>query len=237
MPKHSFWSTLPGILTALGGVITALATLVGALYSAGIIGRQGEAPAATLVATAQPAGASSTATAAPGANPRLRTLPTMLSGDAIDAMLVAQGYYDQRRNPAGRGVAHQYESKVVEAAPVVLDHATGLTWNRQISVSTTLAAADRYIQGLNKERLAGFGDWRLPTLEEAMSLMEPTPHDGFHLDPVFPRGPSFIWTADRLADGRGLVIYFADGILSPESPEFNAWVRAVRSTPTPPRAP
>jgi hypothetical protein len=32
----SFWTTLPGILTAIGGIIIAIATLVGALSAAGI---------------------------------------------------------------------------------------------------------------------------------------------------------------------------------------------------------
>ncbi len=34
--KQSFWTTLPGILTAIGGIILAVATLVGALHAAGL---------------------------------------------------------------------------------------------------------------------------------------------------------------------------------------------------------
>ncbi|MCB9501891.1 MAG: DUF1566 domain-containing protein [Deferribacteres bacterium] len=30
-----------------------------------------------------------------------------------------------------------------------------------------------YIDSLNKANFAGYSDWRLPTLEEAMTLMEP----------------------------------------------------------------
>ena len=105
----------------------------------------------------------------------------------------------------------------------------GLTWNWARSASMTLGEAERYIRGLNAESFAGFSDWRLPTLEEAMSLMEPAARDQLHVDPVFARGVNFIWTADRVADGRGLVIYFYDGILRPERIEFNAGVRAIRS--------
>ncbi|MGH2631480.1 MAG: hypothetical protein ACRDHI_13120 [Actinomycetota bacterium] len=35
-PKPSFWSTIPGVLKALGGLILAVATLLGALTAAGI---------------------------------------------------------------------------------------------------------------------------------------------------------------------------------------------------------
>ena len=40
--KSSFWSTLPGILTALGGLLAGVAGLVTALYTAGIIGTPSE---------------------------------------------------------------------------------------------------------------------------------------------------------------------------------------------------
>jgi hypothetical protein len=232
--NESFWSTLPGILTAFAGVLTALATLVGALYSAGVIGGRESAPPPEAAATSPSTLASSAEPATTPPSDRLRSLPAILSGDAIDAMLLTRGFYDKRRNPGGKGVAHQYDAQVIDGTPVVLDRATGLAWHRRGSDTMTLAAAEGYVQQLNKERVAGFADWRLPTLEEAMSLMEPTPQDLFHLDPVFPRGVNFIWTADRLADGRGLVIYFADGVSSAEPAEFNAWVRPVRSTPAAP---
>lgn len=38
--EQSFWTTVPGILTGIGGVIGAGAALVTALYSAGIIGNR-----------------------------------------------------------------------------------------------------------------------------------------------------------------------------------------------------
>jgi hypothetical protein len=43
--KVSFWSTMPGMLTALGAIIGASAGLITALYSAGIIGTKDKPPA------------------------------------------------------------------------------------------------------------------------------------------------------------------------------------------------
>jgi hypothetical protein len=53
-PRKSFWETVPGILTAIGGTIGAVAALLTALYTTGIIGNRG-APANTPspVATVQ----------------------------------------------------------------------------------------------------------------------------------------------------------------------------------------
>jgi len=43
--KVSFWSTIPGMMTALGAIIGASAGLITALYSAGIIGTKDKPPA------------------------------------------------------------------------------------------------------------------------------------------------------------------------------------------------
>jgi len=159
----------------------------------------------------------------------LRSVAVTLSSDQVNAMLVKGGFYDKKRNASGKGIAHEYESQAIGDAVVVVDHATGLMWQKAGSNTMNLADATNYINRLNAEKFAGFSDWRLPTLEEAMSLMEPQAHDEFHIDPVFQRGVNFIWTADRTPDGRGWVLYFYDGILAAEQADFNAWTRPVRS--------
>ena len=73
---------------------------------------------------------------------------------------------------------------------------------------------------LNAGGHAGYRDWRLPTAEEAASLMEKTPIDGRHIDPVFGRGVNFIWTADRTPSGDAYVAYWFDGRLATERPTF-----------------
>jgi hypothetical protein len=42
--RPSFWSTLPGILTALGAIIAASAGLITTLYSVGVIGNKNKPP-------------------------------------------------------------------------------------------------------------------------------------------------------------------------------------------------
>lgn len=151
-----------------------------------------------------------------------------LSSASVNAMLVRRDFFDKRRNASGKGIAHEYEPRAIGDAVVVIDHATRLMWQKGGSSLMTLDKAEDYIGRLNAERYAGFSDWRLPTLEEAMSLLEPEAYDEIHIDPVFQRGVNFIWTADRTPTGRGWMIYFYSGILAAETPQFNAWVRAVR---------
>lgn len=153
-----------------------------------------------------------------------------LSSDKVNTMLVKHDFYDKIRNASGKGVTHKYKPQAIADAVVVIDHATRLMWQKKGSEPMTLNKAENYISHLNTKTFAGFSDWRLPTLEEAMSLMEPQAYDKFHIAPVFHRGVNFIWTADRTPDGRGWMLYFFDGYLNAEQPGFNAWVRAVRWT-------
>jgi hypothetical protein len=159
----------------------------------------------------------------------LRSAPAVLSSAKVDAMLVRLDYFERRRNPSGKGVAHRYAARAIGDAVVVDDGATGLTWQKVASEDPmTFDKATAWVDDLNGRRWAGFTDWRLPTAEEAMSLMEPDPADDFHIARAFSRGGNFIWTADRPPDGGGWVVYFYDAILVSESERFNAWVRAVR---------
>ena len=153
-----------------------------------------------------------------------------VSNEKVDAMLVKHGLYDKIRNPSGEGMMHEYEAQAIGDAVVVLDHATGLMWQKGGSERMSLDDAGKYVNRLNDERFAGFSDWRLPTLEEAMSLMEPHADDALHIAPVFQSTVSTMWTADRSPVGRGWMLYLYDGILTAERPDFNSRVRAVRST-------
>jgi hypothetical protein len=160
----------------------------------------------------------------------LRSAPTVLSDTAVGAALVTHGFYDKRMNPAGKGVTHDYAPLVVGDVVVLIDRATGLMWQQDGSErAVTFSAAEEYVRRLNVEKVAGFTDWRLPTMEEVGSLMEPQAHEEFHISPAFRRDVNFIWTADRHPNGRMWIAYFADAELACEKPDFNAWVRAVRS--------
>ncbi|KHE93720.1 MAG: hypothetical protein SCABRO_00521 [Candidatus Scalindua brodae] len=81
-------------------------------------------------------------------------------------------------------IRHDYVLKEINNEKVVIDHATGLMWHQSGSTQgMNWEKANRWIKRLNTKGYAGHHDWRLPTVEEAASLLEPEkvhlflPHD------------------------------------------------------------
>jgi len=135
----------------------------------------------------------------------LRSQPlTELSVDAVKKMLKEKDFFDSSDNKQGKGLPHQYEAIEQDGEKLVIDHATGLTWQQSGSPnSMSFADAEKHVLDLNAKKFAGFNDWRMPTLEEAMSLMEPKKSGDLYIDPMFDRKQAYIWTADK-ADSAGV---------------------------------
>lgn len=158
------------------------------------------------------------------------------------------GYFDLYNNRKGKGIKHQYKTVKRHGKKLIVDHATGLTWQQSGSKRTlTHPDAEKYILYLNNQNFAGHNDWRLPTLEEAMALMEPRvkmrmiPHlirfflrilhfpGVLHIDSVFNSGQSWIWTSSKPAAGVAWIVNFTYGFCTFTTITFDAYVRAVRS--------
>jgi serine/threonine-protein kinase len=81
------------------------------------------------------------------------------------------------------------------------DLATGLTWQRGgSSFALDWYSARDYARELNHEGFGGRTNWRLPTIEELITLLQPNPTGHDHcLPPVFERRPPRLWSSDRRA--------------------------------------
>lgn len=134
--------------------------------------------------------------------------PKELTKDDVKTMLKKYDFYCKKEfwsrafnNPAGKGFNHQYEHKSINGDKVVIDSASGLMWQQSGSsmmFKSVLKGAMKWIIGLNQIGYAGYYDWRLPTLEEAMSLMEPENKNNFYIHPIFDSRQAWIWTVDQL---------------------------------------
>ncbi len=82
------------------------------------------------------------------------------------------------------------------AARTVLDRATNLVWQREGSrYPLTFAAAHAYVRQLNDARYDGHGRWRLPTVNELLSLLPDGDHGGLPESPEWP--VKWLWSCDR----------------------------------------
>ena len=134
-----------------------------------------------------------------------------LSPETVQIMLRNKGISDSRRNSVGTGISHEFEAQ--NGGTVVYDRATGLLWQQSGSQSDmNYERAKNYISELNHEQFAGYNDWRLPTLEEAMSLMEPTQkNNNLHIGQIFDSCQMRIWTSDFRRDSMSWVVRFDAG--------------------------
>jgi hypothetical protein len=152
------------------------------------------------------------------------------STDEVKKMLKERDFYDNQENKQGKGLNHQYKVIEKEGEKLVIDYTTGLTWQQSGSPNyMEYSKTEEYIKKLNDNHFAGYDDWRLPTLEEAMSLMEPEKKSGgLYISKVFDQRQSFIWTADKESSSAAGVVYFASGCRYYRVGYSNALVRAVR---------
>jgi hypothetical protein len=138
-----------------------------------------------------------------------------LSTDDVKKMLKVNNLFDSSWNSTAPGFDNDFDVQTIEGKKVVIDKNSGLMWQHGGSPGyMTYEKAKEYIDKLNRERFAGFDEWRLPTLEEAMSLMEPEQKNGdLYIDPKFDQTQRYIWTADRYeGQSWAWVVYFDDGI-------------------------
>lgn len=141
-----------------------------------------------------------------------------LTEEEADQLIRELGLLDHERNPAGG-----FSSFLVDNGDglTVTDKVTGLIWQRgglDIMSSRMLRKA---IEELNREGFAGHSDWRLPTLAEALSLMQSEMNaKGQHINPAFSSDQPFIFVdAVRKPGGQWFVdfkhgrAYWASGTI------------------------
>lgn len=125
--------------------------------------------------------------------------PGIINDDEIAGILKKWNFFDAEVNSEGL-----FENEFVDGGDLLtlIDQKTALMWQRgglDIASSRTIL---REIGELNRLGFAGFSDWRLPTMEEAMSLMEPEKNQkDVYLNPVFSKEQPFIFVAAKRKPG------------------------------------
>ncbi len=164
----------------------------------------------------------------------LRSSPMDLSEEGVKALLMENDFYStcwtyngDFCNPNGDFINKFKDNE----DGTITDDRTRLMWQKSGSQGVMdWSEAGAYVKKLNEERFAGYGDWRLPTVEELASLMERSwLNDDLFVAPVFSSAQKYCWTGDtkgieRAWKGNFHLGFFLDFPIS----DLSA-VRAVRS--------
>ena len=154
-----------------------------------------------------------------------------LSQKTVEDMLKRMNFFDDVLNEHGNGIQHRYSFIERQGQKVVIDKSTNLIWQQSGSKKfLNYLKAIQYIKELNIQNFAGYNDWRLPTLEEAMSLMESNEKNyTLYIDPLFDAEQHSIWTADKKDVSSVWFVFFNFGYCDVYPMANVTFVRAVRS--------
>lgn len=126
----------------------------------------------------------------------LRNVPKQISNNMRINLYSKLGIYHEVLNPDGDNFDHDYIRLKIKEDEIILDETTDLIWQQNGSQSCMLYAnATEWINQLNQNKFAQLDDWRLPTLEEAMSLIE---RDIIYFYSFFDEKQDFLWTCDKV---------------------------------------
>ncbi|HEX2251721.1 MAG TPA: caspase family protein [Thermoanaerobaculia bacterium] len=187
-------------------------------------------PAAAAVAARQSPGHDAAGVAIP-APPRLRAAPSTVAEPELKRILDRHDLFELAWNPEG-DFPNQFRVQERGLWEVVLDLESNLMWQQGGSSQRMgFEAAQAYVAELNTSRHGGFADWRLPTVEELASLLEPNRlGQGLYLSPLFAAEQETCWTVDRDRDsGDPYYVSFLAGRLVMTYGGREAFVRAVRN--------
>lgn len=140
---------------------------------------------------------------------RLPSEPGVINDDELGGVIKKWNFFDSECNPSGR-FANAFVS--TGEPQVVLDQRTSLMWQRDGLDINSIRTMQKNIDAANKNNFAGYADWRLPTMEEAMSLLEPEKNfKDLYLNPCFSKEQPFIFVAAQRKPGGYWFVDFKQG--------------------------
>ena len=128
-------------------------------------------------------------------------------------------------------IQHEYEANTIDENKIVIDNATGLMWHQSGSPEDmSWQDAKEWVKKLNNSGYARYYDWRLPTVEEAASLLEQSKKNGdLYIDPSFDKKQWFLLTGDsKYGEDAVWLVRLDTGYVFCSSSTFS-YVRTVRS--------
>ncbi len=130
---------------------------------------------------------------------KLRSEADFFSEEQVAELIRKGGYFDTKRNPDTIFTNHLVDNGDERT---VTDLATGLIWDRYGCDIANIKRVRGHVEEMNRTKYGGHSDWRMPTIDDAMSLMEPQQNSkGLYLHPCFSQEQPFIFSADQRRPG------------------------------------
>lgn len=146
-----------------------------------------------------------------GEGVRLPAESRYIQEEEIGDLVRKWNFFDSEHNPSGR-----FDNCLAAGGDerTIIDLKTGLMWQRGGLDINSIRHMRKEIETINRSGYAGYHDWRLPTIEEAMSLMEPELNaKGVYLHPAFSRKQPFIFVEARRRPGGYWFVDYKQGRL------------------------
>ncbi|MCP4150535.1 MAG: DUF1566 domain-containing protein, partial [bacterium] len=161
---------------------------------------------------------------------RLRSKYTTLSKGQVKTMLRKYNFYDKYYNRTGH-FKHILKLQTINETKVVLDKTTGLIWHQAGSPEyMKFDLAQKWVEALNEQQYAGHSNWRMPTLEEAASLMENKEnYHGLFLSTLFSNELKYSFSGDKSDDNKIWAIDFFGGDVSCVPLKYESYILPVCS--------
>ncbi|MBU0729347.1 MAG: DUF1566 domain-containing protein [Proteobacteria bacterium] len=117
----------------------------------------------------------------------------------IEPLVRKHDFFESLYNPTGMFTHYLIDN---QDKLTVTDMVTGLVWQRGGSGHVSRRKLFDYVAEMNSKKFAGFDDWRLPTIEEALSILRCGKKPLiFILLNALPESRVYIYTADRRSPG------------------------------------
>lgn len=134
---------------------------------------------------------------------------TIINDEDLLGIIKRYNFFEAELHPAGR-----FNNVLVDVADpgVVVDRRTNLMWQSGGIDIGSIRHIRAAVERANETEFAGCSGWRLPTLEEALSLMEPVRNSkGLYLHMAFSREQPFIFVAAQRKPGGYWFVDFKQG--------------------------
>jgi hypothetical protein len=175
---------------------------------------------------------------------KLISTPYKYRKNFVKGMIIKRrGFFERTWHPI-KYFKNQFEGMKIKKKKIILiiDRRTDLMWHQSESKPMTHKEAEKWINELNYNGYAGFYNWRLPSIDEAASLLEDSgdpKDDVLYINGIFSTHQKRIWTCDKAFKdsednfNESIKLYwtvdFKKGIVARFSGESSISVRPVRS--------